>query len=171
MRKKSLLSSKFKFVEEELDQLGNGARFLVYVKILTVWKGKFWQFGKEILTVWKGKFWQFKKGIFDSLKREIWTVWKGKFWRFEKGNFDGLKREILTVWKGKFWRFEKGNFDGLSRPSGQTWETLFSTTKQQCKKIIKTKIFSYSILHLVNQIENKQKKKISSTLITFCSKT
>jgi hypothetical protein len=102
--------------------------------ILTVWKGKFWQFGKgnfdslerEILTVWKVKFWQFEKGNFDSLKREILTVWKVKFWQFEKGNFDSLEREILdslkkgnfdclereilTVWKGKFWQFEKGKF-------------------------------------------------------------
>jgi hypothetical protein len=29
-------------------------------KILTVWKGRFWQLGKEnFLTVWKGTFWQF----------------------------------------------------------------------------------------------------------------
>jgi hypothetical protein len=55
---------------------------------------------RKILTVWKGKFWQFKKGNFDSLEREILTVWKGKFWQFEKGNFDSL---------------EKGNFDSLER--------------------------------------------------------
>jgi hypothetical protein len=64
-------------------------------------------------TVWKVKFWQFGKGSFDSLKREILTVLKGKFWQFGKGNFDCLEREILTVWKGKFWQFGKGNFDSL----------------------------------------------------------
>jgi hypothetical protein len=37
---------------------------------------------KQILTVWKGKFWQFGKGNFDSLRKEILTVWKGKFWPF-----------------------------------------------------------------------------------------
>ncbi len=71
---------------------------------------KFWQFekenfdsfGRKNLTVWKGKFWQFGKGKF-------WQFGKGKFWQFEKGNFDSLKRKIfdslkkkiLTVWKGK----------------------------------------------------------------------
>jgi hypothetical protein len=54
----------------------------------------------KILTVWKGKFWQFEKENFDSLKRKILTVWKGKFWQSEKENFDSLKRKILTVWKG-----------------------------------------------------------------------
>jgi hypothetical protein len=37
---------------------------------------------KEILTVWKGKFWQFGKGI---------------LWQFGKEKFDSLEREILTV--------------------------------------------------------------------------
>ncbi len=32
---------------------------------------------RDILTVWKGKFWQFGKGNFDSLERKILTVWKG----------------------------------------------------------------------------------------------
>ncbi len=82
------------------------------------------------LTVWKGKFWQFGKGDFDSLKREILTVWEGKFWQFEKenfdslkkGNFDSFKRKILTVWKGKFWQFEKGNFDSLKRKILTVWK-------------------------------------------------
>jgi superfamily I DNA and/or RNA helicase len=86
------------------------------VKILTVWKGNFDSLEREILTVWKEKFWQFGKGNFDSLEREIltvWkrkedlTVWKGKFWQFGKGNFDSLKK--------KFWQFGKGNFDSLER--------------------------------------------------------
>jgi hypothetical protein len=55
---------------------------------------------RKILTVWKGKFWQFEKGNFDSLKSWILTVWKGKFWQFEKGNFDSFKKE---------------NFDSLKR--------------------------------------------------------
>jgi hypothetical protein len=42
-------------------------------KILTVWKGKFWQLKNE-------NFWQFEKENFDS---------------FEKENFDSLKRKIL----------------------------------------------------------------------------
>jgi hypothetical protein len=33
----------------------------------------------KILTVWKGKFWQFGKGNFDSLEWKILTVWKKKF--------------------------------------------------------------------------------------------
>jgi hypothetical protein len=56
----------------------------------------------KILTVWKRKFWQFGKENFDSLKIEILTVWKGKFWQFGKENFDSLKR--------KFWQFENWNF-------------------------------------------------------------
>jgi hypothetical protein len=92
-------------------------------KILTVWKGKFWQFGKEnfdslerkILTVWKWKFWQFENENFDSLERKILTVWKGKFWQFENENFDSLERKILTVWKWKFWQFGKENFDSWKR--------------------------------------------------------
>ncbi len=66
-------------------------------KILTVWKGKFWQF-------WKGKFWQFWKGKF-------WQFEKGKFWQFEKGKF--WQFEIGKFWqfeKGKFWQFEIGKF-------------------------------------------------------------
>ncbi len=54
---------------------------------------------REFLTVWKGKFWRFGKGNFDSLKWEILTVWKEKFWQFEKGIFDSLKWGILTVLK------------------------------------------------------------------------
>jgi hypothetical protein len=91
-------------------------------EILTVWKGKFWQFGKGILTVWKGKFWQFGKGNFDSLEREILTVWKRKFWQFGKGNFDSLEKEILTVWKREILTVWKGNFltsikSHISKPS------------------------------------------------------
>jgi hypothetical protein len=33
----------------------------------------------KILTVLKGKFWQFEKENFGSLKRKTLTVWKGKF--------------------------------------------------------------------------------------------
>ncbi len=73
-------------------------------------KRNFYSLEREILTVWKGKFWQFGKGNFDSLEREILTVWKEKLWQFGKRNFDSLEREILTVWKGKFWQFEKGKF-------------------------------------------------------------
>jgi hypothetical protein len=34
---------------------------------------------RKILTVWKGKFWQFEKGNFDSLNKKNLKVWKGKF--------------------------------------------------------------------------------------------
>jgi hypothetical protein len=44
------------------------------------------------LTVWKGKFWQFGMGNFESLKRKILTVLKGKFWQFRKENFDSLEK-------------------------------------------------------------------------------
>jgi hypothetical protein len=62
------------------------------------------------LAVWKGNFWQFGKEIFDILEKKILTVWKRKFWQFEKEsydslekeNFDSLESKILTVWKGKF---------------------------------------------------------------------
>ncbi len=84
---------------------------------------------REILTVWKGKFWQFEKRNFDSLQRKILIVWKVKFWQFEKGNFDSFEKEIfdsfekeiLTVWKGKFWQFEKRNFDSLIK----NWDSNF----------------------------------------------
>ncbi len=59
--------------------------------------GNFDSLKREILTVLKGKFWQFEKENFDSFKREILTVLKGKFWQFGKENFDSLKRKILTV--------------------------------------------------------------------------
>ncbi len=78
----------------------------------------------KIFTVWKGKFWQFGKGNFDSLKRKFLTVWKGKFWQFENKNFDSLKRKILTVWKGKFWQFEKEIFDSLKRKILTVWGFL-----------------------------------------------
>jgi hypothetical protein len=39
---------------------------------------------KKNLTVWKKKFWQFGKGNFDSLEKEILTVWKRKFWQFPR---------------------------------------------------------------------------------------
>ncbi len=81
----------------------------------------------EPKSVWKEKFWQFGKGNFNSLKREILTVWKGKFWQFEKGNFDSLKREILTVWKWNFWQFEKENFDSLKREILTVWKGNFLT--------------------------------------------
>ncbi len=54
-------------------------------------------FEKEILTVWKRKFWQFGKGNFDTLEKEILTVLKEKFWQFEKGNFDSLKNENRLI--------------------------------------------------------------------------
>jgi hypothetical protein len=47
------------------------------------------------LTLWKGKFWQFGKRNFYILERKILTVWKGKFWLFGKENFDSLQRKIL----------------------------------------------------------------------------
>jgi hypothetical protein len=64
--------------------------------ILAIWK-IFW---REILTVWKAKFWQFGKKNFDSLKMKILTVWKEKFWQFGNENFDSLEREIWNfVWR------------------------------------------------------------------------
>ncbi len=62
---------------------------------MTVWK-------RKILTVCKGKFWQFVKENFDSLKRKILTVWKRQI-------LTVWKRKILTVCIGKFWQFEKEN--------------------------------------------------------------
>jgi hypothetical protein len=38
----------------------------------------------KILTVWKGKFWQFEKENFDNFERKI-------FWQSEKEIFDSLK--------------------------------------------------------------------------------
>jgi hypothetical protein len=90
-------------------RFGVAAIFPIFKKkILTVWKGNFWQFEKEILTVWNGKFWQFEKENFDSLKR--------KFWQFENENFDSLKWEILTVWNGKFWQFGNHFYNSLTHP-------------------------------------------------------
>jgi hypothetical protein len=33
----------------------------------------------KTLTVWKGKFCQFGKENFDNLEKEIFTAWKGNF--------------------------------------------------------------------------------------------
>jgi hypothetical protein len=48
----------------------------------------------KILTVWKGKFWQFGKENFDSLERKILTVWQGNFWQLSRHCKFGD-----TVWK------------------------------------------------------------------------
>ncbi len=64
---------------------------------------------RKILTVWKGKFWQFENENFDSSKGIFWRFKKKNFDILEKENFDSLKRKNLTVWKGKFWQFEQGH--------------------------------------------------------------
>ncbi len=139
-------------------------------EILTVWKGKFWQFKKknfdtlerEVLTVWKGKFWQFEMENFDTLKREILTPWKGKFWQFEKRNFDSLERNILTVWKEKFWQFDKRNF---WRETFGWSQTLNWTRKDKNCKFQNPEKFPFKF-----DFSNYQDKRHSSQLIKIRKK-
>jgi hypothetical protein len=98
----------------------------------------------EILTVWKGKFWQFEMENFDSLKMEILTVWNGRsVW------------SILNVKKPN--KEDTAMNHSLHNPGSLTLNN-FSNLAQRSRssRNTKTRVFSNRIIVLWLGIINKR---------------